>query len=88
VSLKPSLGGAARQKPKDLKHFRWWRRGELNRPRNSDSLTGKVLDPPAKSGASGDLPEHFGRPKMAQKDPNNPEKPDRVRSAKKKPQER
>ena len=58
----------------------------MNRPRNSDSLTGKVLDSLAKSGTFGDLPEHFGRPKTAQKDPNNPEKPDRVRSAKKRPQ--
>jgi hypothetical protein len=56
--------------------------GELNRPRNSDSLAGKVLDSPAKSGAFGDLPEDFGRPKTAQKDPNTPEKPDRVRSGK------
>jgi hypothetical protein len=42
-----------------------------------------VLDSPAKSRAFGDLPEHFGRPKTAQKDPNNPEKPHPVRSAKK-----
>jgi hypothetical protein len=47
-----------------------------------------VLDSPAKSGIFGDLPEHLVGPKTAQKDANNPEKPDRVRSAKKKPQER
>lgn len=60
----------------------------MNRPRNSDSLTGKVLDSRAKSGAFGDSPKLGGGPKRAQKDPNNPEKPDRVRSAKKKPLKR
>ena len=55
----------------------------MNRPRNSYWLTGKVLDSPAKSGALGDISEHFGRPKTAQKDLNNLEKPDRVRGPKK-----
>ena len=56
--------------------------GELNRPRNSDSLAGKVLDSPAKSGTFTDFPDDRGRPKTAQKSLYNPEKPDRVRSGK------
>jgi hypothetical protein len=61
----------------------WWRRGELNRRRDPDSNTAKVLDSLAKSRTFGDWPEDQREPKTAQKDFNNPEKPDRVRSVKK-----
>jgi len=60
----------------------WWRRGELNRHRNPNSYTVKVLDSPTKSSTFGHSPEDLGEPKTAQTDPNNPEKPDRVRSVK------
>jgi hypothetical protein len=67
---------------------RRWRRGELNRPQDSQPATEKVLDSPAKSGAFGDFPRDRDRPNTARKGLNNPEKPDRVRSAKKKRQDR
>jgi hypothetical protein len=61
------------------------RRGELNRPHNSGPCTGKVLDSPPKSGTFNDFPEGEAGPKKAEQAPDNPEKPDRVRSVKKKP---
>jgi hypothetical protein len=60
----------------------------LNRPRDSQPDIEKVLDSTAKSKSSCHFLEGEKGPKMAEKDPDNPEKPDRVRSAKKKPQER
>ena len=58
---------------------------ELNRPQDSHPATEKVLDSPAESGTFSDFAEGRGRPKTAQKGLNNPEKPDRVRSAIRKP---
>ena len=40
-----------------------WRRGELNRPPDSDSSTGKVLDSDGKSGTFSDFPEDDAGPK-------------------------
>jgi hypothetical protein len=60
--------------------------GELNRPQGSPAAAEKVLDSPAKSESFKDFSEHAGGPKRAEKDPNHPEKPDRVRSTKRKPQ--
>ena len=59
--------------------------GELNRRPDAESTIGKVLVSPVKLGTSGDFPEDQDGPKMSQKDPNNPEKPDRVRSTRKRP---
>ncbi len=59
----------------------------MNRPRDWGVATDKVLDSPAKSRRSGDFSEDKGGPKKAEKDPANPEKPDRARSAKKKPRD-
>jgi hypothetical protein len=58
---------------------------ELNRPLDSRSIVEKVLDSPAKSMNFSDFPEDQGGPKTAAKDPDNLEKPDRGRSAKRKP---
>jgi hypothetical protein len=58
------------------------RREELNRPQDLDRPTDKVLDSPAKSRAFSDFTKDHGGPKTAQKDPNNPGKPDGVRSIK------
>jgi hypothetical protein len=52
----------------------WWRRGELNRPRDSQPKTEKVLDSTAKSKSSGHFLEGKKGPKMPEKDPDNPEK--------------
>jgi hypothetical protein len=54
----------------------------LNRPQGSQPATEKVLDFPAKAGSFSDFPVDDSDPKMAEKDPHNPEKPDPVRSAK------
>jgi hypothetical protein len=56
--------------------------GELNRPRDPQPATGEVLDSPTKSKSFGDYPENERGSKMAEKDPNNPEKPDPVQSTK------
>jgi hypothetical protein len=50
----------------------------LNRPRDSDLATEKVLDSPVESRDSGDASEDEGGPKEAENDPVNLEKPDRV----------
>ena len=73
------------QKANKIKHF-WWRRGELNRRLASGTTTEKVLDSAAKSRPFSDFPEDEGDPKTASKGPDNPEKPDRVRSTKGMPQ--
>ncbi len=72
-------------KPDKIKALRWGRRGELNHPQDSDLLTEKVLDSPAKSRTFAAFEQTDAGPKRAQKDPNNPEKPDQVRSVGKKP---
>jgi hypothetical protein len=59
--------------------------GELNRPRDSQPVTEKVLDSPANPPSFSDFPEDEGDPKTAEKDPDNPEKPDPVRSGKQRP---
>jgi hypothetical protein len=48
--------------------------GELNRPRDSQPKTEKVLDSTAKSKSSGHFLEGKKGPKMPEKDPDNPEK--------------
>ena len=54
----------------------------MNRLQDSQSATEKVLDFPAKAGSFSDFPVDDSDPKMAEKDPHNPEKPDPVRSGK------
>jgi hypothetical protein len=54
----------------------------LNRPQDSQPATEKVLDFPAKLGSFSDFPVDDSGPKMAEKDPDSPEKPDPVRSGK------
>ena len=60
----------------------------MKRPRESSPATEKVLDTPANSSSFSDFPEDEGDPKTAEKDADNPEKPDRVRSAKREPRNR
>jgi hypothetical protein len=62
--------------------------GELNRTQGSDVSTEKPLDFPAKSSGYGDFFEDHIGPKTAAKHLQNPEKPDRVRSVKRKPGKR
>jgi hypothetical protein len=52
---------------------------------DSQPFTEKVSDSLAKSRPFSDFSEDEGDPKTTQKDQDNPEKPDRVRSAKRKP---
>jgi len=59
--------------------------GELNRPLDSDPTSEKLLDFPIKSVGSNDFSEDAGGPKRAEKVHENREKPDRVRSVKRKP---
>jgi hypothetical protein len=53
----------------------------LNKPLDSQPATEEVLYLPAKSTTFCEFPQDEGGPKKAEKDPDNLEKPDRVRSA-------
>jgi hypothetical protein len=59
--------------------------GRLSAPRDSNPTTENVLDSPAKPTSFAALLQDKAGPKKAEKDPNNPEKPDRVRSINRKP---
>jgi hypothetical protein len=48
--------------------------GGIEPPTELATVIEKVLDSPTKSRSSGDFPEHKRGPKMAQGDPDNPEK--------------
>ena len=82
VSLKVSLSKFSGMETEQNQALKMVEAGELNRPRDSQPATEKVLDSAAKSKSFGDFPEDERGPKMAEKDPNNPEKPDPVRSPK------
>src|SRR5215472_9754665 len=73
--------GVLGKRPKFPREF-WWRRGELNRPLDSQPGTKKALDSPRNSGQFGDFPKDGGGPKTAGNGHNNPEKSDPVRSVK------
>jgi hypothetical protein len=62
--------------------------GELNRPRDSQAAIEKALGSPVKSPSFSDFPADEGSLKMAEKEPENPENPDRVRLTKRKPRRR
>jgi hypothetical protein len=66
----------------------WWRREELNRLLDSQPASEKVPNSPLKSRRFSDFSEDKADPKTAQKDLDNPEKPDRVRSGQQKSSKR
>jgi len=66
----------------------WWRPGGLNRPRKSDSLTGKCLILEQNQGLSVICRKIFAGPKRPKKTPTIPKNRTGSGSARKKPQER
>ena len=80
---RPPLGGFGTRSefPREF----WWRLREWNRPQYFGPVTGKVLDSPAKSATLAAFPLAEDGPKTAEKGVDNPAKPDRVRSIKRRP---
>jgi hypothetical protein len=82
VSLKLSLSSRRKAKAQDFQCFSVVEAGGIEPPAGFAPCYEKVIDSPAKSTTFSAFPQADDLPKKSAIDPNNPEKPDRVRSVK------